>query len=198
MPTLLGDADAAMYRAERAGAGSSCQLTPELRTQVVNRMQLDADLRDALRQRALEVHQQPIVDLATGDVLELELEALVRWNHPERGAVSPTAFVSPSTCVAVNLPRMQDDFGTGWASLSTLRDLPADVVKIDRSFADRMTTDPQVSALVRGIVDLAHALELEVVGEGVETGEQSALLAVPPPVPATPRRSGWGASLRLA
>jgi len=259
---LLRDADAAMYQAKRSGAGSCCLFTAQLRTQALNRMHLEADLRDALRDDQLEVHYQPIVDLGTGRIRELE--ALARWHHPDRGPVSPTAFVSvaeesgqiralgtfvldracadmrrwmdlglvePGQRVAVNLSRLQldrglpmmvaealarhglpptaltlevtesafvddpdgvaslvrlraigvrvalDDFGTGYSSLSTLRDLPADAVKVDRSFVERLGEDAQVSALVAGIVELAHALRLEVVGEGVETVAQSEALA---------------------
>jgi diguanylate cyclase (GGDEF)-like protein len=259
---LLRDADAAMYQAKRNGPGSVCLFTAELRTQALDRLHLEADLRVALRNRELEVHYQPIVDVRTGQIRELE--ALVRWHHPLRGAVSPEAFISvaeesghiralgefvlnqacadmrrwldlglaaPGQRVAVNLSRLQldrtlptvigealarhglpasalalevtesafvddpdgvaslerlrdigvrvalDDFGTGYSSLSTLRDLPADTVKVDRSFVARVCEDEQLHALVRGIVELAHALHLVVVAEGVETPEQADLLA---------------------
>jgi diguanylate cyclase (GGDEF)-like protein/PAS domain S-box-containing protein len=61
-----------------------------------------------------------------------------------------------------------DDFGTGYSSLSYLRHVPADVLKIDRSFIDTMSTSDQQRALVDGIVRLAHTLGLQVVAEGVE------------------------------
>ena len=70
-----------------------------------------------------------------------------------------------------------DDFGTGYSSLSALRDLPVDIVKVDRSFVSRLGEDSQLEALVQGIVGLAGALHLKVVGEGVETRAQSDLLA---------------------
>ncbi|MFI5495150.1 putative bifunctional diguanylate cyclase/phosphodiesterase [Actinoplanes sp. NPDC051859] len=71
-----------------------------------------------------------------------------------------------------------DDFGTGYSSLAYLRDLPIDILKIDRSFMpDAATGDPdQQVALVRTIVDLAHTLQLTAVAEGVETDEQTAVL----------------------
>ncbi|MEV8508467.1 EAL domain-containing protein [Actinoplanes sp. NPDC051475] len=71
-----------------------------------------------------------------------------------------------------------DDFGTGYSSLAYLRDLPIDILKIDRSFMpDPATGDPaQQVALVRTIVDLAHTLRLTAVAEGVETMEQTAVL----------------------
>ncbi|MEO7937070.1 MAG: bifunctional diguanylate cyclase/phosphodiesterase, partial [Burkholderiaceae bacterium] len=69
-----------------------------------------------------------------------------------------------------------DDFGTGFSSLSYLAKLPVDSLKIDRSFITNMTATPQGLALVSTIIDLGHALNLQVVAEGVETQEQSRLL----------------------
>jgi diguanylate cyclase (GGDEF)-like protein/PAS domain S-box-containing protein len=69
-----------------------------------------------------------------------------------------------------------DDFGTGYSSLSYLRSLPMDVVKIDKSFIDRITLDLEGAAMVRGVIDLSSALGLSTVAEGVESQEQLALL----------------------
>ena len=69
-----------------------------------------------------------------------------------------------------------DDFGTGYSSLSHLRDYPVDVVKIDRSFIDKVTTDDEVRAIVCAVIDLAKSLNIEVVAEGVETEAQKQLL----------------------
>ncbi len=65
-----------------------------------------------------------------------------------------------------------DDFGTGWSSLSYLRGLPADIVKIDRSFITDLGRNTAATALVATIVELARSLSLDVVAEGVETTEQ--------------------------
>jgi diguanylate cyclase (GGDEF)-like protein len=65
-----------------------------------------------------------------------------------------------------------DDFGTGYSSLSHLQLLPVDVLKLDRSFIARLSPAPRDRALVAGMVDLAHALNLTVVAEGVETADQ--------------------------
>jgi diguanylate cyclase len=70
-----------------------------------------------------------------------------------------------------------NDFGTGYSSLSQLRTLPVDCVKIDRSFIkDLVAQGSGSTTLVRGIIGLAHNLELQVVAEGVETREQLTLL----------------------
>ena len=70
-----------------------------------------------------------------------------------------------------------DDFGTGYSSLSYLGDLPIDLVKIDKSFVDRMTASPEGATMMRSVVDISRALGLVSIAEGVEWDEQLALLA---------------------
>lgn len=74
--------------------------------------------------------------------------------------------------VAVSL----DDFGTGYSSLSYLRDFPVDCIKIDRSFIQGVETDSTAAAIVRAIISLGEALQMRVLGEGVETAQQVARL----------------------
>ena len=69
-----------------------------------------------------------------------------------------------------------DDFGTGYSSLSYLRRLPADIVKIDRSFVQELGSGGPSTTLVASIIELARSLHLDVVAEGVETPEQHAVL----------------------
>lgn len=70
-----------------------------------------------------------------------------------------------------------DDFGTGYSNLAHLQELPLDVLKIDRSFVDRMTQDKDKAAIVRTIQSLAEALEMQTTAEGIETREQADQLA---------------------
>ena len=69
-----------------------------------------------------------------------------------------------------------DDFGTGYASLSYLRQFPIDVVKIDRSFTAHADSEHGDLVLLKGIIDLGHALELNLVAEGIETPEQHTIV----------------------
>jgi EAL domain-containing protein (putative c-di-GMP-specific phosphodiesterase class I) len=69
-----------------------------------------------------------------------------------------------------------DDFGSGFSNLGYLKDIPADAIKIDRSLVTNMDTDVRSAVIVKWLVGLAHALDLRVVAEGVETGAVLALL----------------------
>ena len=77
---------------------------------------------------------------------------------------------------AVGIRISIDDFGTGYSSLSRLHRLAADVLKVDRSFVARMTSDRDHRAIVQHIIALAHSLHLKVIAEGIETTEQLELL----------------------
>ncbi len=88
---LLADADAAMYRAKREGKGCYRVFEAVMHTAAVERMNLEQELRTAIRDGALTVYYQPIVDTSTGHVTSFE--ALARWPHPTRGFVPPTTFI---------------------------------------------------------------------------------------------------------
>lgn len=90
--SLLRDADVAMYKAKEAGGGRYVVFDAELREQAVARLEVERELRRAIRTGQLHVHYQPIVDSNTGCVDRLE--ALVRWEHPVRGMMAPGAFLS--------------------------------------------------------------------------------------------------------
>jgi diguanylate cyclase (GGDEF)-like protein/PAS domain S-box-containing protein len=89
--TLLRNADMAMVRAKKTTRNAYCYFTPSMNQRAAVRLQLDTDLRRAVERREFALHYQPKVDLATGSLAGME--ALLRWNHPERGLVSPAEFI---------------------------------------------------------------------------------------------------------
>jgi diguanylate cyclase (GGDEF)-like protein len=89
---LLRNADLAMYTAKSAGKNCVRVFADEMHLAAVERLDLESRLRGAADRGELVVHYQPIVELATGRIVSME--ALVRWVHPERGLLSPGAFVS--------------------------------------------------------------------------------------------------------
>jgi diguanylate cyclase (GGDEF)-like protein/PAS domain S-box-containing protein len=88
---VLRDADIAMYRAKAAGRARTALFDASLRAQLASQVNLERELRRALEQQQLHLVFQPIYDLASGQVDSFE--ALVRWNHPERGPVPPATFI---------------------------------------------------------------------------------------------------------
>ena len=91
MEALLKNAEEAMYVAKKQGRGGVSWFTPEMQQAATVRQGLLKDLRHALADRQFEVYYQPIVDLASGRIEKAE--ALLRWNHPQRGMVSPSVFI---------------------------------------------------------------------------------------------------------
>jgi diguanylate cyclase (GGDEF)-like protein/PAS domain S-box-containing protein len=259
---LLRNADTAMYLAKDEGSGYKVFDTA-MGHRAIDRLEAENDLRRAVEQEEFVVHYQPIVSLQTGEIFAVE--ALVRWEHPERGLLNPDEFVSlaedsdlvvpmgeqvlraacfrakewqeahprtPPLVMSVNLSARQlsrpdlaetvegilketelegscltldvtetvyvrtlagntatldrlrdlearifiDDFGVGYSSLAYLKRLPADALKIDRSFVKGLGEDVEDTAIVHMIIELAHTLGLEVIAEEVETNEQVALL----------------------
>ena len=249
--TLLQRADVAMYVAKRNNTGFELY-EPLQDKDSMGRLALSNDLRNAISAEELMVYYQPKLDLKTGQTRGVE--ALIRWNHPERGFISPdqiiyiaehTGLIKPLTrwvlktaisqcsewhkqgmflSVAVNLSTQNlqdpslseviqnalstynfppeclvlevtesammlepehanailshldsmgvwisiDDFGTGFSSLSYLKQLPVDELKIDKSFVMNMQSNDNDAVIVRSTIDLARNLGLKVVAEGIE------------------------------
>jgi diguanylate cyclase (GGDEF)-like protein len=259
---LLRNADLAMYLAKSQGKNRLVAYADGMAEAAQHRARMAQDLADAAAAGQLAVHYQPVVRMTDGRATGFE--ALVRWNHPERGLVPPGEFIplaeetgaitgigrwvlrealrqgaawSTATGsrlrMAVNLSPRQfsdgdvvadvtaaldesgfpasqltlevtesvlmrdvesvvaqletlrgmgvriaiDDFGTGFSGLSYLRHLPADIIKIDRSFVTDLPASRSAATLITSIVELARTMGLDVVAEGVETEDQRMTLA---------------------
>jgi diguanylate cyclase (GGDEF)-like protein/PAS domain S-box-containing protein len=89
--TLLRNADLALYRAKTTGKARFAVFEPSMEQGAIERLELETGLRQALERDELEVYYQPILSLTNGAITEVE--ALLRWNHPTRGILSPTLFI---------------------------------------------------------------------------------------------------------
>jgi len=100
--SLLRNADVAMYRAKEEGRNSFRFYVPEMDTRMRARVEIEHDLRLALKHGELMLHYQPRVSLITGEVLGFE--ALVRWNHPREGLISPDRFIGVAEDTGLIMP----------------------------------------------------------------------------------------------
>ena len=259
--TLLKHADVAMYHAKERGRNGYQFYSRGIHEKALARFSMERELREGIEDGQLVLVYQPKVRLVDGTVCGAE--ALVRWNHPEKGEINPSDFIPLAeetglilpigqwvlreacaqrqrwteagmepfpiaiNCSAVQftrgdvigdidgavadsgldprwlevelteslllqdidagidaLERMKrlgiqvaiDDFGTGFSSLSYLKRLPVDKLKVDQSFVKDLATDTGDAAIVSAIVTLSRNLGLTVVAEGVETEEQYDIL----------------------
>lgn len=100
--TLLRNADAAMYSAKEHGKNNYQHFSQEMHEKTSLRLALEGDLRHALERQEFELHYQPMIELATGRVAAVE--ALLRWNHPEKGMVNPAAFIPLAETTGLIVP----------------------------------------------------------------------------------------------
>ena len=262
--SLWKNADTAMHRAKENGHNAYRFYSADMTTKIRERLTLKTQLSRALERGEFRLHYQPILDLRSERIVGVE--ALIRWQHPDRGIVAPDEFmlvleesglivragewVLRAVCeqmqrwsgllrepvrVAVNISGRQfadpgfldkvgcmhcllkgrgrcsgamefeitesvfmnneqatigalkalrengvrltiDDFGTGYSSLAYLNRFRVDTIKIDRSFVQDTTSSRDAATLVEAIIAMAHALNLTIIAEGVETSEQLMLL----------------------
>jgi len=255
--TLLKNSDTAMYKAKELGRQTFQFYEHEMSLKAMRRLDLENQIRVALKNKEFLVFYQPKVNLITGQCQGVE--ALVRWLHPEKGLITPDNFiplaeetgliiqldewVMRTACrqfkkwkaagysinnLSVNISARHfkegsllkhckkvieetqvlpknieieltesalvdnynsakeilheihemgihialDDFGTGYASMSYLKEFPFDTVKLDRSFVQGVPDDGEDAAIVKAMIQLAEALNLNMVAEGIETESQ--------------------------
>jgi diguanylate cyclase (GGDEF)-like protein/PAS domain S-box-containing protein len=99
---LLRQADIAMYRAKGEGKGQYAMFCEAMEALVRSRIETERELRTAIDAGQLVVHYQPIVTLATGEIVAVE--ALVRWDHPSRGMLPPSAFLPTAEATGLIVP----------------------------------------------------------------------------------------------
>ena len=138
-----------------------------------------ADLRIAVNLSARQFRQENLVQLIRETLLETGLEARfldleitesMLMHDMERTVATLMELSALGSALSV------DDFGTGYSSLSYLKRFPIDVLKIDRSFVNDITGDPDDAAITTAIIAMAHSLGIKVVAEGVETKTQMEFL----------------------
>lgn len=260
--TIMQNADMALYQAKSKGKNQFSFYTEKMKISTHNLIQVEDDLSQALQENEFELYFQPQFDLKTNQVFGAE--ALIRWNHPEKGLIFPNDFIplaentgqivalgywvlensikylakrkregKPDILLHINLASKQlsdphfvtlvqelliryqvsatfiafeitetsiledihlargllqklkdmgigiaiDDFGTGYSSLAQLKNLPVDLLKIDRSFVMDLEKDPDDRKIVEAIIAMAHKLNIRVLAEGIETRAQWKMLA---------------------
>ncbi|APE04412.1 GGDEF-domain containing protein [Alteromonas sp. MB-3u-76] len=258
---LLRHADIAMYAAKSKQGAAYRVYEAKMNLAVMQKVELESEAREALRENQFSLALQPQVAMKSGKVIGFE--ALLRWYHPTKGAISPADFIPllenttfmleldywviaracsliqelghsgfPDIKVAINVSAGQfidpslpdylqqqierneiapeqvcleltetvlvsdikrardimqtirnmgcmlaiDDFGTGYSSLSYLKSLPADYIKIDRSFVSNITNDTDDRNIVNSTVSMVRNMGMQVVAEGIETQAQYDLL----------------------
>jgi diguanylate cyclase (GGDEF)-like protein len=100
--TLLKNADTAMYQAKESGKNAYRFFTAKMNAEVVEQMRLQTQLRFALQRNEFQLHYQPQIDLASGSVIGME--ALIRWQHPELGKISPADFIPVAEASGLIIP----------------------------------------------------------------------------------------------
>ncbi|MEP6789298.1 MAG: EAL domain-containing protein, partial [Acidobacteriota bacterium] len=256
---LLRNADLAMYLAKSEGKGRYVVFEAKMHEALMERIELEEELRRGIDEREFVIHYQPILDLGSNQMVGME--ALVRWNHPRLGLLAPLKFIplaeetnlivplgewilgeacrqvqswrsehaddiNVSLTVNISIRQFQqkelldivsralnesglppkylileitesfmmqdteatiaklhelkklgvrlaiDDFGTGYSSLSYLQRFPIDILKIDKSFIDKLGQGREGNAVTRAIIMMGDSLNLKTIAEGIEHPEQ--------------------------
>jgi len=180
---MLGEADLAMYRAKAAGKSRYALFESWMRQGDMDRTGLERELRAALERDELTVHYQPEVDLDSGEITGAE--ALVRWQHPDRGLLEPAQFLFVAE--SSDLISQIDDFVLREACSQAARwrqDLPdAERFTVSVNVSERRLADPGLSGkIAQAISDArlpASSLCLEIAEWAVMDRRAAALRAIP-------------------
>jgi diguanylate cyclase (GGDEF)-like protein/PAS domain S-box-containing protein len=146
---LLRRADVAMYVAKRTGKSRHVVFAPEMDQDSVLRLDLEADLRRAIQADQLELYYQPVIDIRTGALRGLE--ALVRWNHPAHGLISPASFIPLAEETGLVVPLGGWVLGRACAQLRAWNDAAEpgdDPLNLSVNISARQLQDPRLLELV--------------------------------------------------
>lgn len=161
---LLRDADAAMYRAKGLGKARHEMFDPDLHLRALSRLQLEADLRRAIERKEFLVHFQPSVSLQTGKMTGAE--TLVRWQHPQRGLVSPSEFIPVAEETGLILAIGEWALRTACAQTKAWHDAGHAGLRVAVNFSARQFQHPSLPDLIRDVLKEtglpARALDLEI------------------------------------
>jgi diguanylate cyclase (GGDEF)-like protein len=150
---LVRNADLALYRAKGKGKGRQELFQPEMHAAVVERMELEGDLRAALERDEFMLDYQPIFKLRTGEIAGVE--ALVRWRHPERGTLQPIDFIPIAEESRLILPLGRWILGAACGQAATWRErhpeYPALAISVNLSSAE--LAEPELTGDVRDALD---------------------------------------------
>jgi diguanylate cyclase (GGDEF)-like protein/PAS domain S-box-containing protein len=165
---VLRHADIAMYRAKMGGRRTVSFFSPEMQAAATERVQLENQLRQAVERREFSMHFQPQVDIRSGRILGAE--GLLRWNHPQRGALSPGLFVPVLEESGLIVPVGEWVLMTACQAASTFS--PAhDRMRISANLSPRQFHHPGFVSRLRAILDIAglrpDSLELELTESSV-------------------------------
>ncbi len=159
--SLLRDSDAAMYRAKERGRGSIELFDEELRTRVERQIETESALRQALERNEFTVYYQPVVDLLTGAMVSAE--ALLRWEHPERGAIMPDEFIPLAEETGLILPIGAWVLEQAcWQLVKWRRTVPSMSVSVAVNLSVRQTAAPDIAGVIEDVLRRtgAHAEDL--------------------------------------
>jgi diguanylate cyclase (GGDEF)-like protein len=150
---LLRDADAAMYQAKEDGRAHVTMFTQSLRAKVLHRVDTESELRHALFAGELRVHYQPVADVATGAITGVE--ALVRWQHPDRGLISPIEFISVAEESGLIVPLGEFVLGEASRQLRQWHDQFAQLGHLDMAvnLSARQLIEADLPVVVANILD---------------------------------------------
>ena len=148
---LLGAADAAMYRAKQAGRNGFQFFTADINQRTRARALLGAELRRALERREFTLHYQPKIDLATGR--PCGAEALLRWEHPERGRVAPVEFIPVLEETGLIVPVGEWVLRRACADLKTWQRIGLPAMPVAVNLSARQFRQHDLDQRIRGIVE---------------------------------------------